>query len=125
MIWTASRGAGHYDGESIITARIVLVPLVPAADPSAAGVKIENQFYANPADDSEPYFKNPDDFSGAPVFSLTNSSGRWLYNVIGVQSSCYGASGTLAICPFSTFAREIEDALNETAAEFEREAGAA
>jgi len=101
----------EYDGKTVITARIILVPLVPAAAPAAAGVKAENQFYAKPAEDSGPYFKDPDGFSGAPVFSLSYVGDRWLYNVIGVQSAWYESSGTLAVCPFTSFAQSIEDEL--------------
>ena len=103
----------EYDGKTIITARVVLVPLVPTTEPDAAGSKAENQFYARPAEDSAPYFKNPDGFSGAPVFSLSYVGERWLYNVIGVQSAWYESSGTLAICPFTSFAQSIEDELRE------------
>ena len=102
-----------YDGKTIITARVVLVPLVAAIEPAAAGVRAENQFYAKPAEDSGPYFKNPDGFSGAPVFALRYSGEQWLYNVIGVQSAWYEFSGTLAVCPFTSFARAIEEALTD------------
>jgi hypothetical protein len=98
-----------YDGKMGITAQVVLVPLVSAAEPAAAGAKAENQFYARPAEDSEPYFENPDGFSGAPVFSLTHTAEGCLYNVIGVQSAWYEPSGTLAVCPFTSFARTLEE----------------
>ena len=102
-----------YDGKTVITARVILVPLVATTEPAAAGVKAENQFYARPAEDSGPYFKNPDGFSGAPVFSLTHTEERWLYNVIGVQSAWYESSGTLAVCPFTSFAQAIEESLTD------------
>ena len=102
-----------YDGKTVITARVILVPLIAAAEPATAGVKAENQFYARPAEDSGPYFKNPDGFSGAPVFSLTYTDEQWLYNVIGVQSAWYESSGTLAVCPFTSFAQAIEEALTD------------
>lgn len=102
-----------YDGRTIITARVVLVPLDAAAAPEAAGSKAGNQFYARPAEDSGPYFKNADGFSGAPVFSLVYADERWHYNIIGVQSAWYESSGTLAVCPFASFARAIEEALTE------------
>ena len=102
-----------YDGERIITARVVLVPLVPAGTPAAAGERSDNQFYARPSEPSDQYFKNPDGFSGAPVFSLVYSEERWLYNVIGIQSSWYSESGVLSACPFATFASEIEVAVAE------------
>ena len=72
-----------------------------------------NQFYAQPAEDSAPYFKNPDGFSGAPVFSLAYTDEQWHYHIIGVQSAWYESSGTLAVCPFTSFARAIEEALTE------------
>jgi hypothetical protein len=103
----------EYDGKTVITARVILVPLVPTAEPAAAGAKAENQFYAKPAEDSGLYFQNPDGFSGAPVFSLTHVGEQWLYNVIGVQSAWYESSGTLAVCPFTSFAQAIEDVLTE------------
>lgn len=102
-----------YDGLTIITARVVLVPLVGAAEPAVAGARAKNQFYAQPAEDSGLYFSSPDGFSGAPVFSLAYIEEQWRYNVIGVQCAWYASSGTLAICPFVSFAQAIEEALTE------------
>lgn len=101
------------ESASVITARVVLVPLVAAEEPPAAGRRARNQFYAKPAGASDPFFKSPDGFSGAPVFSLVYAEGQWLYNVIGIQSSWYPESSTLAACPFSTFAQEIESVVAE------------
>lgn len=97
-----------YDGKTIVTASVLLVPLVPADAPSVAGEKSKNQFYARLAEPSDPYFRHPDGLSGAPLFSLNYSDGRWLYHVIGVQSSWYSESRVMAACPFITFANEIE-----------------
>ena len=105
-----------YDGGTIIGARVVLVPLVPTEAPSVAGEKSNNQFYAKPSEPSDPYFSDPDGFSGGPVFSLTKLGEDWRYNVIGVQSSWYSESGALAICPFATFAQEIEEVVAEALA---------
>ena len=102
-----------YDGATVINARVVLVPMVATDPPATAGVKASNQFYARPSEPSDAFFKEPDGFSGAPVFSLVYREERWLYNVIGVQSSWYPESGTLAACPFSTFAKEIEEVVAE------------
>jgi len=106
-----------YDGTSEIKARLVLTPLVPAEEPALAGIKALNQFFAHPVAGSEKYVKDADGLSGGPVFTLKKVEGRWLYSVIGVQSGWYPNSKSLAICPFSTFALEVElivaEALNE------------
>lgn len=105
-----------YDGESIITARVVMVPLVPAGAPPSAGAKSDNQFYARLLEPSDPRFKDPDGLSGAPVFSLTFKDERWQYSVVGIQSSWYPESGVMAACPFATFAMEIEGSVAEALA---------
>lgn len=102
-----------YDGKTFITARAVLVPLIPADTPPIAGAKSKNQFYARPSEPSDSYFTNPDGFSGGPVFSLVYSDEQFLYNLIGIQSSWYSESGVMAVCPFTTFAKEVEATLAE------------
>lgn len=103
----------NYDGKNIIIARMVLAPLVPVDEPSLAREKAPNQFYAKPVDGSERYFRDADGFSGGPVFTLKKVDDNWLYNVMGVQSAWYPASKTLAICPFSSFALEVERIVQE------------
>ncbi len=102
-----------YDGISVITARIVLAPLVAAVEPDLAGNKAQNQFYAKPIDGSEDYFKDASGMSGVPVFALKKIQGEWKYSVIGIQSAWYPSTKTLAICPFSTFGFSIEKLMAE------------
>jgi len=87
---------------------MALVPLAPADAPLVARKKANNQFYARQTEASEPFFTNPDGFSGAPVFSLVRSGDKCLYTIIRVQSSWYPETGVRAACPFITFAQEIE-----------------
>jgi hypothetical protein len=98
-----------YDGKSVITARLLLVPLVPADQPSGASTKSENQFYAKPVGESEQHFKNADGLSGGPVFSLKKVDHQWLYCVMGVQSAWYPSSRTLAICQIESFAIYVKE----------------
>ncbi|MBL8519072.1 MAG: hypothetical protein JNK75_00240, partial [Betaproteobacteria bacterium] len=79
--------------------------------------KSENQFYAVPVDGVENYFADPDGLSGGPVYALKKIDGLWYYKVIGIQSSLYLGSGTLAICPFSSFGAQIELVVKEVIAE--------
>ncbi|MBI3523753.1 MAG: hypothetical protein HY066_04385 [Betaproteobacteria bacterium] len=102
-----------YDGVTIITARVVIAPLVPAEEPELAGNKVQNQFYAKPLDGSDAFFKDADGFSGGPVFALKRVSDKWLYGVIGVQSAWYSSTKTLAICPFSSFGFALEEVVAE------------
>ena len=50
----------NYDEETIITAKVIMVPLIEAEEPCQAGVKAQNQFYAKPIDNSESIFKDAD-----------------------------------------------------------------
>jgi hypothetical protein len=113
-----------FDGESVITASVVMAPLQPAETPYIAGQKAANQFYAVLMDGSEAYFADADGFSGGPVFALKQVEGRWAYGVIGVQSAWYRSTKTMAICPFASFALALESVVAETLAEYKNGANA-
>jgi hypothetical protein len=102
-----------YDGKSIITARVVIAPLVPADEPALADQKAQNQFYAKLVDGSEQFVKDVDGMSGGPIFSLKKVDETWMYSVIGVQSAWYRTSRTLAACPFSSFGLALEETVRE------------
>jgi hypothetical protein len=106
----------RYDGETKITARVVVAPLVKASPPELAGNKAQNQFYAAPIDGADEHFKDADGFSGGPVFGLKWVSNKWRYGVIGVQSAWYPTTKTMAICPFSSFGLALEDVVQEVQA---------
>ena len=106
----------EYDGETVITGRVVMLPLVPADEPTLAGHKANNQFYAKPIDGSAQIFEDADGMSGGPVFILKKVKEQWLYGVIGVQSAWYPPSRTFAICPFSSFGLALEQLVAETPA---------
>jgi hypothetical protein len=97
-----------YDGETRISARVVMTPLIPAEAPPNTSQKVQNKFYAKLADGSEQYMKDIDGMSGGPVFSIKKINGSWAYSVIGVQSSWYPSDKVLAICPFVSFGIELE-----------------
>jgi hypothetical protein len=101
----------EYDGQNEIKARVIFAPLLAVSEPQNAGERAINQFYAELALGAEKVVGDPDGLSGSPVFSLKKVGGQWFYKVIGVQSSVYLPSRTLAICPFSTFAFEVEGLL--------------
>jgi len=97
-----------YDGSTAINARMVMSPLTSVEEPTDAGDKAQNQFYAKPSEDSERFFKDADGLSGGPVFALKKQGEVWKYKVIGIQSAWYPANRTLAICPFSSFGLALE-----------------
>jgi hypothetical protein len=103
-----------YDEESIIKARYVGLPLTTAEQPRLAGPKSRNQFYAKLSDDSTA-LSDVDGMSGGPIFAMRKIDGVWNYWVIGVQSSWYRSTRTLAICPFSTFRIQIEKLVSGSA----------
>lgn len=105
-----------YDGETVITARVVMSPLTPSDEPVLAGEKVQNQFYAKPIDGSECFFKDANGMSGGPVFALKKLGEKWGYGVIGVQSAWYPTSKTLAVCPFSSFGIALEEIVAEARA---------
>jgi hypothetical protein len=110
----------HYDGKSVIKARVVVAPLRPAETPDLAEQRAENQFYATPLDGSEAFFEDADGFSGGPVFALKRVEDKWCYGVIGVQSAWYRTDMTLAICPFTSFALSLEPVVAEALEEYQR-----
>lgn len=109
-----------YDGKTIITARIVVAPLVETDAPLLAERKAENQFYAKLATDSEGVVNDLDGMSGGPVAMLKYVDERWMYSIIGVQSSWYKGLRTIAACPIRSFTEAlrpvVEDALKLAAA---------
>jgi hypothetical protein len=96
-----------YDQETIITGRTVMIPLEHTEEPAPAGRKAENQFYARLKDVGD--VKDIDGVSGGPVFAFKKIDGEWKYRVIGVQSSWYPSSRTIAACPFSSLGAALEE----------------
>lgn len=103
----------EYDGQTIISARVVMSPLERAVEPEMAGGRAQNQFYAKLIEGSDAYFKDADGFSGGPVFALKWVAEKWHYGVIGVQSAWYRTTKTIAICPFSSFGLALEEVVSE------------
>ena len=103
----------NYDGETIITARVIMSPLIPSKEPVSAGEKAQNQFYAKPIDNSESIFKSAVGLSGAPVFLLKKVGEQWKYKLIGIQSTWYELTKILAICPFFSLGLELEKIVAE------------
>lgn len=106
-----------YDGKTNIGARFVLAPLSKADAPEQAGKRAENQFYARLAEDYEGVVRDIDGMSGGPVVNLKyGDEAGWRYGLIGVQSAWYPSIRTLAICPFSSFAVALEQAVSSALA---------
>ncbi|MFT3663946.1 hypothetical protein [Piscinibacter sp.] len=114
-----------YDGETIITARVVVAPLRAAEVPPQAGQRAENQFYARLADGSEQVVNNIDGMSGGPIFMLKRDDNKWKYGVIGVQSGWYRADRLIAACPSTSFAFALEEAIHALQAQASQPEGAA
>ena len=102
-----------YDGKTVISARVVMVPLLATDAPPVADQKAENQFYAKLADDSEEFVQDVVGMSGGPVFMLSQIDEAWKYKVIGVQSGWYPSTRVVAICPFATFGKALEPVVEE------------
>lgn len=96
-----------YDQKTIITGRTVVMPLEHAEEPALAGRKAENQFYARLKDVGN--VKDIDGMSGGPVFAFNKVEREWKYRVIGVQSSWYPTTRTIAACPFSSLGAALEE----------------
>lgn len=107
-----------YDGSAVISARLVMLPLISAEEPIDAGDKAKNRFYAKPIKGSENIFKDAGGLSGGPVFALKKQGEEWKYNVIGIQSAWYHTSRTLAICPFSSFGFALEKLVVEVCTQY-------
>jgi len=101
-----------YDGVTLISARLVLLPLIPTSAPEIAGKKSENQLYAAIKEGSEEIVNNIAGMSGSPIFSLTKSGGVWRYSVIGVRSAWYPSSRLVIGCPFSSFSFALAEAID-------------
>lgn len=101
-----------YDQETIITGRIVMMPLEHAEEPENAGHKAENKFYARLKNVGD--IKDIEGMSGGPVFAFKKIEGEWRYKVIGVQSSWYRSTRRIAVCPFSSLGAALEESVNQT-----------
>jgi hypothetical protein len=103
-----------YDGKTIITARIVLVPLVPTDPPELAGVRQENQFYAKLSDGSEGFISDLVGMSGGPIAMARYVEDEgWKYSIIGVQSGWYPNLRTIAACPIKSFTDALQPIVEE------------
>ena len=98
---------------SMISAKVVVIPLNSTSPPPLAEEKAQNQFYAKLAEDSEQVVKNIVGMSGGPVFMLKYVDETWKYNLIGVQSGWYPESRIIAACPFTTFGEALEPFVRE------------
>jgi hypothetical protein len=103
-----------YDGESVITARVAMLPITAVDAPELAGQKNNNQFYGRLHDDSSSIVNDIDGMSGGPIFAVNNKEKS--YVVIGIQSGWYPSSRIVAACPFSSLAFALEDLVASTLA---------
>jgi hypothetical protein len=111
-----------YDGKTIISARVVVVPLEQVDQPAAAGSKARNQFYARLSGDSPGVVKDIDGMSGGPIFALKKIEGMWKYTVIGVQSGWYPSNQIITACPFVSLGVALEQVISDVRAEQARDA---
>lgn len=116
LVGIPSETVAYYQ-ENIITAGIVVMPLEHAEEPTKAGRKAENQFYARLTDLGN--VKDMDGMSGGPVFALKEVEGKWKYKVIGVQSSWYRNARTIAACPFASLGAVLEELVERGKASIE------
>jgi hypothetical protein len=98
----------QYDGQTILTAKFVIIALEPCDAPSGANDRSGNQIYARLIGGSEGVAANADGLSGGPVFAVWKPNDTWMYGVIGVQSTWFANQRVVAFCPWSTFAAELE-----------------
>jgi hypothetical protein len=98
-----------YDEGNFIDGRVFLIPLKSVEPPPAAGSKSENQFFGRLDDEALNGLRDIDGMSGGPIFSLKKVDTQWKYTVIGIQSAWYRSDKTIAACPFSSFAKALEE----------------
>ena len=103
-----------YDNKTLISGRIVVMPLEVADTPEAAGRTAENQFFARIKDLAA--VGDVDGMSGGPIFSLAKIDEAWRFKVIGVQSSWYPKEKIVAACPIESLGLELEKYVNEARA---------
>lgn len=103
-----------YDGESVITATVAMIPITAVDAPELVGQKTNNQFYGRLHDDSSSIVHNIDGMSGGPIFAVNNKEKS--YVVIGIQSGWYPNSRIVAACPFASLAFALEDLVATTLA---------
>lgn len=101
-----------YDGETLITARIVVAPLTATSTPALAGDKGNNQFYAKLDDDPEGIVEDLVGMSGGPIVMLKHDE-VWKYSIIGVQSGWYPNLRTIAACPIRSFVDALRPIVGE------------
>lgn len=102
-----------YDGRTIITAKIVVAPLIETGPPLLAEGKAMNQFYAKLALDSDGVATDLDGMSGGPIAMLKYVDNRWKYSIIGVQSSWYRSLRIIAACPIRSFTDALYPVIKE------------
>jgi len=95
-----------YDGKTLITGRVVIMPVKLTDEPETAGRKRENQFYARLQDAGN--VEDIDGMSGGPIFAFKKIEGNWKYSVVGVQSGWYQQIETIAACPFISLGTALE-----------------
>ena len=103
-----------YDGDSVISAKVLVLALSPADSPVAPNEKDANRFYAELLGDSQDAVESVVGMSGSPVFALRSINDVWHYSVIGVQSGWFSGSRVLFACPFAYFAAEAEAAVRRS-----------
>jgi len=102
-----------YDDTSNITAKFVMVPLLPTKPPPLPEQKAGNQFFAKLADGSEKVVSDIVGMSGGPIIMLWKVDNTWKYSIIGVQSAWYPKGRIIAACPFPSFAEALEPVVEE------------
>jgi hypothetical protein len=103
-----------YDNRTMISGRIVVMPLEQADPPETARCSVDNKFFARIRDLGA--VKDIDGMSGGPVFSLAKVDGSWRYKVIGVQSSWYERARIVAACPIESLGIELERLVDQAKA---------
>ena len=101
-----------YDGNTLVTARIVVTPLTAASAPPSAGARAENQFYAKLDDDPQGIVKDLVGMSGGPIVMLKHDK-FWKYSIIGVQSGWYPSLRIIAACPIRSFIGALRPIVDE------------
>jgi hypothetical protein len=96
----------EYDNQTMVSGRIVIMPLEVAEAPEMAGRTAENKFFAHIVDAG--VVTDVNGMSGGPIFSLAKVDDAWRYKVIGVQSSWYRHDRVVAACPIASLGLELE-----------------
>lgn len=99
------------DGETMISARLTIIPLIPTEPPPHSTKRLFH-FYAALDERTGSKFQDANGLSGGPILAFKRVGNNLEYAVIGVQSAWYRDSRILIACHFDSFTAGLESAFS-------------